>query len=136
MLVKINFLVSKKAIALVVILIQITNLEHYTRVHGDEVSDGGVHGNGGAHEVEDVLLFGDGVLDALHLGHSMIHDTLHLQQGGPFPSFVDHKFLSRMIDRLTWTAMTERTSTVILLNSSKQPHAPVWARPWTIYIVI
>ena len=25
---------------------------------------------------------------------------------------------------LTWTAMTERTSTVILLNSSKQPQAP------------
>ena len=61
------------------------------------------------------------------------HDIWHLQQGGPFLSFVDHKFLSRMIDRLTWTAMTERTSTVILLNSSKQPHAPVWARPWTIY---
>ena len=68
LLVEINFLVSKKAIALVVILIQITNLEHYTRVHGDEVSDGGVHRNGGAHEVEDVFLLGDRVLDAFHLG--------------------------------------------------------------------
>ena len=47
--------------------------------------------------------------------------------------WLETSFLSRMIDRLTWTAMTERTSTVILLNSSKQPHAPVWARPWTIY---
>lgn len=29
----------------------------------------------------------------------------------------------------TCTATTERTSTEILLNSSKQPHAPVWERP-------
>ena len=43
-----------------------------TWVHGDEVSNGWVHWDGGAHEVEDVLLLGDGVLDALHLGHSMI----------------------------------------------------------------
>ena len=43
-----------------------------TWVHGDEVSNGWVHWDGGAHEVEDVLLFGDGVLNALHLGHSMI----------------------------------------------------------------
>ena len=71
LLVKINFLVSKKAIALVVILIQITNLEHCTRVHGDEVSDGGVHRNGGAHEVEDVFLLGDRVLDALNLGEQL-----------------------------------------------------------------
>ena len=71
LLVEINFLVSKKAIALVVILIQITNLKHYTRVHGDEVSDGGVHGNGGAHEVEDVFLLGDRVLDAFHLGEQL-----------------------------------------------------------------
>ena len=47
-----------------------------TWVHGDEVSNGWVHWDGGAHEVEDVLLLGDGVLNALHLGHStMIHDT-------------------------------------------------------------
>ena len=31
---------------------------------------------------------------------------------------------------LTWTAMTDKTSTVIRLNSSKQPQAPVCARPW------
>ena len=31
---------------------------------------------------------------------------------------------------LTWTAMTDKTSTVMRLNSSKQPQAPVWARPW------
>ena len=43
-----------------------------TWVHGDEVSNGWVHWDGGAHEVEDVLLLGDGVLNALHLGHSMI----------------------------------------------------------------
>lgn len=30
---------------------------------------------------------------------------------------------------LTCTATTDSTSTEILLNSSKQPHAPVWARP-------
>ena len=64
-------IVLVKAIALVVILIQITNLEHYTRVHGDEVSDGGVHWNGGAHEVEDVFLLGDRVLDAFHLGEQL-----------------------------------------------------------------
>ncbi len=33
---------------------------------------------------------------------------------------------------LTWTAMTDNTSTVIRLNSSKQPQAPVWARPWKV----
>ena len=46
-----------------------------TWVHGDEVSNGWVHWDGGAHEVEDVLLLGDGVLNALHLGHSMITDS-------------------------------------------------------------
>ena len=29
----------------------------------------------------------------------------------------------------TWTATTDSTSTEILLNSSKHPQAPVWARP-------
>lgn len=29
----------------------------------------------------------------------------------------------------TWTATTDKTSTAILLNSSKHPHAPVWANP-------
>lgn len=33
------------------------------------------------------------------------------------------------ISPLTCTATTERTSTEILLNSSKQPQAPVWERP-------
>lgn len=29
----------------------------------------------------------------------------------------------------TCTAITDKTSTEIRLNSSKQPQAPVWARP-------
>ena len=47
-------------------------------------------------------------------------------------------FLSSLIASwilFTWTAITERTSTVIRLNSSKHPQAPVCASPWKYHNV-
>ena len=47
-----------------------------------------------------------------------------MREGSEFP-----KVTQRPHGGPTCTAITDKTSTEIRLNSSKQPQAPVWARP-------